>query len=194
MPDNEKCKTYEQNKLLDLTSEYYNLPEKDKIYICKYYRSLVDDLFQVTLHVKRVVNEEDESGIIEEAGFDFQEFFIEKRDYAVKTIAHMITLLDFAAAFCVSVREIPEKDKIYNSEYYYSMSEAEKRKEKICAHTELFIEQLGEEFREELWDNLMIDMAKIMPLCRRSYAQNLNMTIQSVRRDYPDFVKDVKFC
>lgn len=191
MPDDEKCKTFAQNKLLDLTSEYYNLPEKDKVYIFKYYRSLVHDLLQVTLHVKRVMEEGYKSGNVEEAEFDLQEFFIKKRDYAIKTIAHLITLLDFAATFCVSVREMPKKDKLYNCEYYSSMMEA--KKEKICAHTELFIEKLGEEFQEELWENLMIDMGKMIPMCHRSYAQNLNMTIQSVRKDYPDFLNDVMF-
>lgn len=184
------CKEFEKNKLLNLMSEHYELPEKDKVYICRYYKSLVNDLIGVTLHAKHVMGEESEMMKDYEADFDLQEFFVEKRDYAVKTIAHMVTLLDFAANFCLDIRGVRKET---DCKYYHSMKEFQGREEKIRKLVELFIEQLGEEIQEELWENLMIDMGKIVPICHGCYAQNLGMTIQSVRSDYPDFADDIVF-
>ena len=114
---------------MDLTSVYYNLPDKDKVYIWKYYHSLVDDLNKVTLHAKLILGEEYVSGVnSDEAEFDLRE---------------------------------------------------------------LFIEQLGEEIQEELWETRLIDIGKIADICHECYAQNLKMTVESVRRDFPDFLTGV---
>lgn len=113
----------------NLTSVYYNLPDKDKVYIWKYYHSLVDDLNKVTLHAKLILGEEYVSGVnSDEAEFDLRE---------------------------------------------------------------LFIEQLGEEIQEELWETLLIDIGKIADICHECYAQNLKMTVESGRRDFPDFLTGV---
>ena len=99
----------EHNKTLDLTSEYYLLHKQDKEYIQKYYNSLVNDLANTILDMKTVL---DSANAVlregKEIQFDIEAVLKQRQDYAVKTIAHMVTLLDFATYYSTPVRQLNE--------------------------------------------------------------------------------------
>ncbi len=62
------------------------------------------------------------------------------------------------------------------------------QQEKIYEITGQFIDHLGKEFWEELYDNLMVDIEDIVPVCHGCFNDNIENTILSVRQNYPDFL------
>ena len=87
----------------------------------------------------------------------------------------MVTLIMFAAHHCTLVTNIDGD---------------EAQKDIIHDITDLFINQLDEELWEELYDNLLIDLDKVVQICSLSYHKNLENALKSIQMDFPDFLSE----
>lgn len=164
----------ERQKALDLTSDFYILYPRDKEFLSKYYHSLVNDLQSVMLDVESLMNTV--SDLLSEGktvDMDLESLTMKKRDYAIKTITHMVTLVDFAASYSVPVR---------------NTSDEKQMRAKIYEIAEWFIDQLGDDFWMDVYDNLAIDIEELVPVCHRCFGRNIENTLLSVRKDFPDFL------
>lgn len=174
-----KNENIDKDKLFDLASDFYTLADRDKQYIKKYYDLLSRDLLGVTMEVREIVemvlSAQKEDGISDSDFEQIDALLKKRRKYAIKTFVHMVTLLDFIASYSVLVEKTKDEDK---------------KKELIYAITESFINQLDEKYVAYILDYLAIDIEELVLPCHQQFDENIKNTLNSVRKDFPDFLMD----